>query len=70
VVELGEVTSLIIKEADYTSNPPTIMGTKNKLVVWVKDAPKNLSKHDKIQVKIVDYGGKNNSAESTFISCL
>lgn len=67
VVELGETISLVIKEADFTSHPPTVMGTKNKLVIFVIDAPQHVSKFDTIRAKVVDFGGKNNSAESVFV---
>jgi hypothetical protein len=66
VVELGERISLVLKEVDYTP-PATIMGTKNSLVVFVTEAPQDLSKHDTVRVKIIDYGGKNNSAEAVFV---
>lgn len=67
VVELGEEISLVLKEADYSSRPPTIMGTKNRLVVFVTDTPQDLSQHDSIRAKVIDYGGKNNSAEAVFV---
>ena len=66
VVELGEEIRLTIKQVDYGSHPPTIMGTKNRLVVFVIDAPQDLSEYETIQAKVVDYGGKNNSAEAAF----
>lgn len=67
VVTHGEEVTLTLKEVDYSSRPPTIMGTKNSLVVFVIDAPQDLSKYDTIHAKIVDFGGKNNSAEAAFI---
>lgn len=66
VVELGEEISLTLKEVDYGSRPPTIMGTKNRLKVFVIDAPQDLSKYDTIRATVVDFGGKNNSAEAAF----
>jgi hypothetical protein len=66
VVELGEEIKLTIKQVDYSSRPPTIMGTKNRLVVFVIDAPQDLSEYETIKAKVVDYGGKNNSAEAAF----
>lgn len=66
VVELGEEIKLTIKEVDYTSRPPTVMGTKNRLVVFVIDAPQDLSEYETIEATVVDYGGKNNSAEAVF----
>jgi hypothetical protein len=66
VVELGEEITLTLKQVDYSSRPPTIMGTKNRLVIFVIDAPQDLSKYDTIRAKVVDYGGKNNSAEAAF----
>jgi hypothetical protein len=42
------------------------MGTKNSLKVFVTDAPQDLSKYDTIRATVVDYGGKNNSAEAAF----
>lgn len=66
VVELGEEITLTIKQVDYSSRPPTIMGTKNRLVVFVIDAPQDLSEYDTIKATVVDYGGKNNSAEAAF----
>jgi hypothetical protein len=66
VVELGDEITLTLKQVDYASRPPTIMGTKNRLVVFVVDAPQDLSKYDTIRATVVDYGGKNNSAEAAF----
>lgn len=66
VVELGEEITLTLKQVDYSSRPPTIMGTKNRLVIFVIDAPQDLSQYDTIRVTVVDYGGKNNSAEAAF----
>jgi hypothetical protein len=66
VVELGEEIKLTIKQADYSSRPPTIMGTKNRLVVFVIDAPQDLSEYETIKATVVDFGGKNNSAEAAF----
>lgn len=66
VVELGEEIKLVVQEADYKYTEPTIMGTKNKLVVFVKDAPQGITEHDVIRAKVIDYGGNNNSAEAVF----
>ena len=66
VVELGGEIKLTLKQVDYSSHPPTIMGTKNRLVVFVIDAPQDLSEYDTIKATVVDYGGKNNSAEAAF----
>jgi hypothetical protein len=66
VVELGEEIKLVLKEADYSSKPPTIMGTKNTLRVFITEAPQDLSKYDTIRATVVDFGGKNNSAEAAF----
>lgn len=66
VVDLGEEIKLVVKEADYRYTEPTIRGTKNTLVIFVKDAPQGLSEHDVIRAKVVDYGGNNNSAEAVF----
>lgn len=68
VVSLGEEITLVLKEVDYAGYPPTIMGTKNKLVIFVVDAPQDLSKHDVIRAKVIDFGGNNNSAEAAFVS--
>lgn len=43
------------------------MGTKNKLVIFVTDAPRHISKFDTIRAKITDFGGKDNSAEAAFL---
>lgn len=67
VVALGEEYTLVLQEADYSSHPPTIMGTKQGLVVFVNDAPQDLSKHDTIRVKVVDYGGQKTSAQADFV---
>jgi hypothetical protein len=67
VVGLGETIRLVLKEVDYSSHPPTVMGTKNRLVVFVTDVPRHLSPFDTILTKVVDYGGKGNSAEAVFI---
>jgi hypothetical protein len=66
VVELGDEITLTLKQVDYSSHPPTIMGTKNRLVIFVIDAPQDLSQYDTIRATVVDYGGKNNSAEAAF----
>lgn len=66
VVELGEEITLTLKQVDYQSRPPTIMGTKQRLVIFVVDAPQDLSQYDTIRATVVDYGGKNNSAEAAF----
>jgi phosphatidate phosphatase PAH1 len=66
VVELGEEINLTLKEVDYGSRPPTIIGTKNRLKVFVIDAPQDLSKYDTIRATVVDFGGKSNSAEAAF----
>lgn len=66
VVELGEEITLTLKQVDYSSRPPTIMGTKNRLVIFVIDAPQDLSQYDTIRATVIDYGGKNNSAEAAF----
>ncbi|MBB6644884.1 hypothetical protein [Halobellus ruber] len=66
VVELGEEITLILKEVDYSSRPPTVMGTKNSLKVFVTDAPQDLSKYDAIRVKVTDYGGTKTTAEAAF----
>jgi|GEM_PF-2616075 len=66
VVELGEEITLTLKQVDYSSRPPTIMGTKNRLVIFVIDAPQDLSEYETIRATVVDYGGKNNSAEAAF----
>jgi len=68
VVELGETISLVIKEADFQDRPPTVMGIKNKLVIFVTEAPCHVSKFDTIRAKVVDFGGKNNSAEAVFLA--
>ncbi|MFC6975893.1 hypothetical protein ACFQL1_16290 [Halomicroarcula sp. GCM10025709] len=57
VVELGEQITLVLKEVDYSSRPPTIMGTKEKLVIFVTEAPQDLSENDSIRAKVVDFGG-------------
>ncbi|SDE86875.1 hypothetical protein [Halorientalis regularis] len=67
VVELGEEILLVLKEVDYSSPPATIMGTKNSLKIFVNQAPQDLEKYDTIRVKIVDYGGKNRSAQAVFV---
>ena len=67
VVELGETISLVTKEADFQGRPPTVMGIKNKLVIFVTEAPRHVSKFDTIRAKVVDFGGKNNSAEAVFL---
>jgi len=69
VVEIGETITLALKEVDYSSHPPTIMGTINRLVVFVTEAPHHLSQYDTIKAKVVDYGGKENSAEAVFLGC-
>jgi hypothetical protein len=66
VVELGEEITLTLKEVDYSSRPPTIMGTKTSLKVFVTEAPQDLSKYDTIRATVVDYGGMNTSAEAAF----
>jgi predicted RNA-binding protein with TRAM domain len=66
VVELGAEIQLVLQEVDY-SGQQTIMGSKNGLVIFVNEAPPGLSKHDCIQVKIIDYGGNNNSAQAAFV---
>jgi hypothetical protein len=67
VVEIGETITLALKEVDFSSQPPTVMGTKNKLVVFVEDAPRHVRELDVIRAKIVDFGGRNNSAEAVFV---
>lgn len=67
VVKLGEEISLVLREVDYSSHPPTIMGRKNSLVIFVEETPQDLSKHQTVQVKVVDYGGQNTSAEAVFV---
>lgn len=67
VVELGETIRLVLKEVDHHSDPPTVMGTKNRLVVFVTDVPRHVSPYDTIRAKVVDYGGKGNSAEAVFV---
>lgn len=67
IVELGEEIELVLQEVDYSYTDPTIMGRKNKLVIFVEDAPQGLSKHDKIRAKVVDYGGNNNCAHAVFL---
>jgi hypothetical protein len=67
VVEIGETVTLVLKEVDFRSHSPTVMGTKNKLVIFVTDAPQDLAELDTIRAKVVDYGGGNNSAEAVFI---
>ena len=69
MVEIGETITLALKEVDYSSHPPTIMGTINRLVVFVTEAPHHLSQYDTIKAKVVDYGGKENSAEAVFLGC-
>jgi hypothetical protein len=66
VVGLGEEIQLVLQEVDY-SGQQTIMGSKNGLVIFVNEAPQGLSKHDCIRVKIIDYGGNNNSAQAAFV---
>ena len=66
IVELGDKITLTLKQVDYSSRPPTIMGTKNRLVIFVVDAPQDLAEYDTIRATVVDYGGKNNSAEAAF----
>jgi|GEM_PF-3255027 len=67
-VEIGEVVPLVLEEADYSSDPPTIMGSRNALKVFVEDVPRGLSERDTICVKVTDYGGKRTSAEAVFLS--
>lgn len=67
VVELGETISLVVTEADFTSGSPTVLGTKNSLVIFVTDPPRHLSKYDTIRAKIVDFGGNDNSAIAAFL---
>lgn len=67
VVALGEEITLVLKEADYSRRPPTIMGTKEKLVIFVVDAPQDLERFDTIRAKVIDYGGKRNCAEAAFL---
>lgn len=67
VVELGEEITLVLKEVDHSSHPPTVMGTKEKLVIFVTKAPQDLSEHDVIRAKVIDFGGKRNSAEAVFL---
>lgn len=66
VVELGDEITLTLKQVDHSSRPPTIMGTKNRLVIFVIDAPQDLAQYDTIRATVVDYGGENNSAEAAF----
>jgi len=67
-VEIGEVVPLVLEEADYSSDPPTIMGSRNALKVFVEDVPRGLSERDTVCVKVTDYGGKRTSAEAVFLS--
>lgn len=67
VVALGETIRLVLKEVDYSSHPPTVIGTKNRLAVFVTDVPRHLSPLDTILAKVVDYGGSDASAEAVFI---
>jgi hypothetical protein len=67
VVELGEEIRLTLKQVDYSSGQSTIMGTKNRLVIFVIDAPQDLSEYETIKAKVIDYGGKGNSAEAAFV---
>lgn len=67
VVEIGETITLALKEVNFRSQPPTVMGTKNKLVVFVEDAPQDVRELDVIRAKVVDFGGRNNSAEAVFV---
>lgn len=67
-VEIGEVVPLVLEEADYSSDPPTVMGSRNALKVFVEDVPRGLSERDTICVKVTDYGGKRTSAEAVFLS--
>jgi hypothetical protein len=67
-VEIGEVVPLVLEEADYASDPPTIMGSRNALKVFVEDVPRGLSERDTICVKVTDYGGTRTSAEAVFLS--
>jgi len=68
VVELGEEITLVLNEVDYSSHPPTVMGTKEKLVIFVTEAPQDLSEHDIIRAKVIDFGGKRTSAEAVFLN--
>ena len=66
VVKLGEEIELVLQEVDYKYANPTIMGTKNKLVIFVDEAPQGLDRFDKIRAKVVDYGGNNTCAHAIF----
>lgn len=70
VAELGDEIEIVLREVDYSAHPPTIRGTKNKLNVFVVDAPDDLERLDEIRGKVVDYGGKNNSLEVSFLEKL
>ena len=67
IVDIGETITLVLKEVDFTKHPPTVMGTKNQLVIFVSDAPRHVSEYDVIRAKVVDFGGKGNSAEAVFL---
>lgn len=67
-VQIGEVVPLVLEEADYSSHPPTVMGSRNALKVFVEDVPEDLSRRDTVCVKVTDYGGKRTSAEAVFLS--
>ena len=67
-VAIGEVVPLVLEEADYSSSPPTVMGSRHALKVFVEDVPGGLSRRDTICVKVTDYGGKRTSAEAVFLA--
>ena len=67
VVELGEEVTLVLQEADFSTHPATVRGSKQGLVVFVQNPLQDLTTHDTIRVKIVDFGGKRNSAQAEFI---
>lgn len=67
-VEIGEIVPLVLEEADYSSDPPTVMGSRNALKVFVDDVPAGLAVRDTICVKVTDYGGTQTSAEAVFLS--
>lgn len=67
VVEIGEELKLVIEEVDHRPGGPTVVARKQRLVIFVEDAPQDISKLDDVRVKIMSFGGKNNSAHAAFL---